>query len=1348
MYLGQMLLKMSGDIETNPGPNRKRNSTIHIEIQILLLLLIFIVKERKETYFEQPYSYTVKDNINLNHIIFSHKCKLNIIKPTAKYLIIVLLLLSNDIETNPGPIKFNNTPPTIKGKPCPITTKINSPIKLSLKPISSPKFSILNNTKSSKGNMCWGYVSNSLAGTKENPNVTYDYLVYILILLSNDVEANPGPHTNINCANCQMKTTLKNKIECNTCSKIFHKKCVITEDLTAGSKIQWICPEKNCPPNFHINSSQNFISSMNRFTILMNHPNSKNTINNEQDTEERTLPNTEINLLNELPRISHLDYIGNPICNMCNLHIRKNAKPLTCYKCNKKTHMKCAKTIYNKIESNELNKWTCTNCKTNEELITARFDKSNCAEKDMPEEWKQILNNKPKDNDIIIHYNCRSIIKKKEELMETIYKIQPALVFLSETWLDDSCPKGMAVPNNYSIIRKDRSEKFKLKYGKKNGGGIAVLIRKGVKLKIETNAHINDEDEILCCNLITKSSKHLIIFMYRADYTDILKSDKEGNTKMENILQNTASDNMIIIGDLNCDIKAQKPSKETQQLKTLCEDYQLNQQINKPTRITTTSATTIDHIWTRNEDLITAAGTCEGISDHCGIYAFIKENLSKTEPEEITYRDFKNFSEAKYKEDISKYVKESDFQMHLNNKEINKAFDTWLTSIKRAADENAPIITKTKKNESRRIPWYNKELEEITKTKNMYIKLYKLYKNPEDKEAIKRAKNHQTHLKRKCKREYYKERINNFTGDSKKMWNILNDITDRSYKEDILPDVINHETANSFNNYFANVGINVQRKLNINIPKPTLNENGVFEFKPETKTRIEQLINRIKPNVAVGHDQLSAKLIKTATTVISDDLRKLVNLSYEINTFPDQLKIAIVKPIHKKGTNNEPEQYRPISILSVISKIFERSAVDQLMKYAVENNLINPNQHAYQKHHSTVTCLFELVESIKKNIDQEKMVAMAALDLSKAFDSLAHNLILKKLNQLGLNSSSTMWIQSYLTNRKQSVKLKNIQSTQEVVESGVPQGSILGPLLFIITTNDITNALKDYNISIYADDMQILISGTSIEEMQTELETAIKKANNYYNENSLLCNPTKTEIILFGTEQQLKKRNKLQITVQSENETKILTGEKHIKILGVHLDQHLNWNKHISSIKQKATNSIRMLHRINHCLPRKQQRILYNSLVVPYFSYADIIWANCSQKNMKKLQLAQNFAAKSMLGTRKYDSATTALKTLELIPLQQKREIHLAVHVKKALVGNSTENIQNLYLNQLSQDNSRAAIRGDLTYPKHRLKQYSDGTFYSSIKTWNSIPLHLRDNNLNNFKTELQKYFTKQYILA
>ena len=276
--------------------------------------------------------------------------------------------------------------------------------------------------------------------------------------------------------------------------------------------------------------------------------------------------------------------------------------------------------------------------------------------------------------------------------------------------------------------------------------------------------------------------------------------------------------------------------------------------------------------------------------------------------------------------------------------------------------------------------------------------------------------------------------------------------------------------------------------------------------------------------------------------------------------------------------------------------------------------------------------------------------------------------------------------------------------------------------------------------------MQIVIKGTNVEELGKRLETAIQKANEYYNNNSLLCNPTKTEVMLLGTKARLRKAEQLKVKVTNAQETKYLMGEKSLKLLGVHIDQSLDWNKHTSAIKQRSTNSIRNLHRVNQLIPMKQRRILYNSLVAPHFSYADTIWSNCGTANSNKIQQAQNFAAKSMLGTSKYSSSTQALKRLELLPLSEKRKINIATHVKKSLIGKAPENIQQLYMNRLSYEDNRAAIRGDLSYPKHKLQQYQQGPLYTSIKSWNSIPLNLRDNNLTHFKRDLQSSMTQKYL--
>ena len=534
--------------------------------------------------------------------------------------------------------------------------------------------------------------------------------------------------------------------------------------------------------------------------------------------------------------------------------------------------------------------------------------------------------------------------------------------------------------------------------------------------------------------------------------------------------------------------------------------------------------------------------------------------------------------------------------------------------------------------------------------------------------------------------------------------------------------------------------------LVLKFPALRYNPRGIFQFHPETAETIEKLIHRIKPNVATGIDGLPARLIKEATPVIVNNIKDMVNLSYETNTFPDQLKVATVKAIHKKGGTNDPSQYRPVSILTIISKIFERSAVDQLVTYYNTHNLLNPRQHAYRKYHSTTTSLFELTETIKKHIDNGNFVAIAALDLSKAFDSLAHNLILRKLDEIGLNATATNWVKSYLMSRKQMVKFGNIKSKMEYVESGVPQGSILGPLLFITCTNDIMEKLNAYEIFSYADDMQIVIKGKNVQELGKQLEIAIKKANEYYNANSLLCNPTKTEVLLLGTKMRLSKAETLKVEVTTSEESKVLVGEKSLKLLGVHIDQSLDWNKQIAHAKQKAINSIRNLHRVNNIIPMKQRRVLYTSLVTPHFSYADIIWNNCGAANCNKLQQAQNFAAKSMLGLNKYSSSTQALQKLELIPLADKRKINLVVHVKKSFEGRAPQNIQQLYKNQTSNVNNRSAKRGDLNYPPHKLQQYQNGSLYSSIKAWNSTPSDLRNNNLTSFKKNLQTYLTKQYL--
>ena len=378
-----------------------------------------------------------------------------------------------------------------------------------------------------------------------------------------------------------------------------------------------------------------------------------------------------------------------------------------------------------------------------------------------------------------------------------------------------------------------------------------------------------------------------------------------------------------------------------------------------------------------------------------------------------------------------------------------------------------------------------------------------------------------------------------------------------------------------------------------------------FKFENETVENIEKIIDKIKIDVATGIDSIPSKIIKNSKNIISPYLTKLINLSFETKKFPDILKNAIIKPIHKKDDKNEISNYRPISILPVISKIFERATLNQLIEFFEKHDLISGLQHAYRKFHGTVTCLFELLNEIYHLIDIKKKVAIVSLDLSKAFDTINHTLLLKKLRSYNLNPDSISFLQSYLSNRKQITKLGKFISTEEEVKSGVPQGSILGPFLFLIFVNDLPDAFGDSCKFIsYADDTQLLVFDDNLDGLKQKIKNVIDVAQNWYNKNGMKNNSSKSEILVVST----KKEDKIKIEVLENGVYKTVKSKKFIKVLGVYIDHTLSWSKQVNIVKRNATNVIRKIHRANKFLPLNLKLILYNTLVVPIFNYADIIW--------------------------------------------------------------------------------------------------------------------------------------------
>ena len=560
-------------------------------------------------------------------------------------------------------------------------------------------------------------------------------------------------------------------------------------------------------------------------------------------------------------------------------------------------------------------------------------------------------------------------------------------------------------------------------------------------------------------------------------------------------------------------------------------------------------------------------------------------------------------------------------------------------------------------------------------------------------------------------------------------------------KDKTEPNLMNQDTANTFNKFFATVGTKIQEKLNIKTPETQATSvTGNFTFKSETEENIVKLIDRLKCNVAVGCDNINVRLVKDSKHTIAKLLKQLVNISFKTSTFPDSMKKAIVRAIHKKGETEQPGNYRPLSILPIISKIFERSAVNQLVQYLEENKLLNNVQHAYRRGHSTVTCLTEIVNFIYQENDKGNIVGIASLDLSKAFDSINHGLLLQKLEKLGLGEKSLSWCQSYLTNRKQQTKFADFISTVETVTSGVPQGSILGPILFICFVNDLPEIFKNCKIMSYADDTQILVSAKSTDKIKTKIETLIKQAQQWYTKNSLLNNASKTEIITIS---QRKIDAVFEVNITENGKPVKLTPKTSIKVLGVHIDKDLNWNKQVNEVNKKARYATRNLQRTFHLLPFKSRLILYNSLVASHFNYADTVWGGLSVRNKNKLQRTQNTVIKSMLGMKMRDSSDEALTKANLLSLDDKRKIHDAVYVHKAIAGNLPDEVTEQYKNHQSLMNHRSADKLILNIPQHKYEKYKCSPLYRTIAAWNSSPVEIRKSETDTYKKNLQANLLK-----
>ena len=383
---------------------------------------------------------------------------------------------------------------------------------------------------------------------------------------------------------------------------------------------------------------------------------------------------------------------------------------------------------------------------------------------------------------------------------------------------------------------------------------------------------------------------------------------------------------------------------------------------------------------------------------------------------------------------------------------------------------------------------------------------------------------------RYTKRSYYYSKFTNFKNDSYKTWGTIKELIKTKDEMTVTELLINEEKindkqliANEFNNYFCNIGSDLADRINYNCKvdhKYYLKRkiNSKFEFKMTNVNEVKNIINDLKPKLSTGHDEISSKLLKVLQPLLTESIVLIINQSLETGIFPNKLKISKIIPLFKNGDKLFMQNYRPISLLPVISKIFEKVVFHQLYEYFETNNLFNPNQYGFRKNYSTELALLHFTDKIINELDKSNTPLALFLDLSKAFDTLNFKILLDKLTYYGISTKCLTWFNSYLANRKQYVQMENIKSDKMTILTGVPQGSVLGPLLFIIYTNDIINCSTHFHPVIYADDTTLINTSVNLNNDQNVviLNQELDKIYQWLNTNKLSLNISKTKFIIFA----------------------------------------------------------------------------------------------------------------------------------------------------------------------------------------------------------------------------------------
>ena len=706
------------------------------------------------------------------------------------------------------------------------------------------------------------------------------------------------------------------------------------------------------------------------------------------------------------------------------------------------------------------------------------------------------------------------------------------------------------------------------------------------------------------------------------------------------------------------------------------------------------------------------------IYDHDLIFITKKKGSVKRKQVSFLGRSYRNYDKISFQN----YLRELDWDEFWLMDDPNECWGFIYRAITSKLDRMCPL--KKRKVKQSNEPWLTNGILEAIFDKDQAWKLAKRTGDANDIIRAKRMRNDVKDIIRRAKKDFIQEELVRDETAAKKFWEKINHLlpnkdngnTIRLIDKESEAVVEDTDLPDYINTFFTGIGPKLASRFNGNwtpdLPMYQGELMGPIQIGMQDIEKVVKDINVVK---ASSVPFISATVLKDAFMVIPLQLCYMYNLSFASGVFPEDWKIANVIPLKKGGDPTDVNNLRPVSLLPLPGKIAERLMHTHIANFVETNKLLSEKQGGFRKGRSTIATVAELTDVILGGLNNKEYTLASFIDLKKAFDTINHNILLMKLPFFGFNPTVIDWIQNYLTNRKQRCTVNGTTSGELDIRCGVPQGSILGPLLFLIYVNDVSANLMHTNVLLYADDTVIFARHTDERTAHLWVSADLNLLCNWCSKNQLTINLAKTKLMLFGTKNMLKHGSKFDIDLTGQR----LQYVKQFNYLGMRLEDTLTFELHAAETMRMVAHKLYLLSRIRKYITIGQSIAIYKSKVVPYFDYGDIFLKNISQKTLDKLQKLQNRALRICLAQDGRSNVNDLHNTCNINKLEQRRDAHLLNFVYKRAHDEAYTQIGNRELRRFE-----APVLKEV---RSNNKSFEKSVLFQGAVIWNRQPVEDRN---------------------